>query len=87
MNWTPKARQYFKRNNLGSQKGLLSVNCRWQALGVYLDATIVVIVQMIVQQFLLGALYGLKLLQVEQLTLVPLGIVKYSICYSVWYTG
>ena len=65
---TPKSQTIIESKNcLSSRKGLLSVNCRRQALQLCFDAAVVIVVE-IVQQFPLEVFYGLKFLQIQHLT-------------------
>ena len=56
------------KNCSSSRKGLLSVNCRRQALSFCLDPAIVVVIQ-IFNQFPFEVFHGLELLQIQQFTL------------------
>ncbi len=57
---TPKRwKKNFSNNCVSSRKGLLSVNCRRQALKLCLDPAIVVIIR-IFDQLLLEVFHGLK---------------------------
>lgn len=60
---TPILRRKICSSN---RKGLLSVNCRRQALSLCLDAAAVVIAE-IFDEFLLEVLHGFKLLQIKEL--------------------
>ena len=65
---SPFVRQIFLIEIVqAAKKGLLSVNCRRQALQFCLDPAVVVVIQ-ICNEFQLEVFHGAELLQIQQLT-------------------
>ena len=62
-----KVKKRHRKNCSSNRKGLLSVNCRRQALSLCLDPAIVVVIQ-IFNELLLKVFHRVKFLQIQQLT-------------------